>query len=1163
MGGECRAGFLAPGQLRTVCTGMCADIPDSGSPRPARVPFRARLTTPLLPASAPPPGAAAPAADAPPSPAFAFAPHAHGPGSDRDVLLGYQIFLGRDPENSFVIAEAKANPLRGFVTGLILSGEFQAAVPQALARGAPMPHERGGAAPSPDQLAWLSALVPATAASAIAGAPDWRGFWTGMLALPGFPGAAAPQAAPDAPAQVAADAGFILINLDQPKAGDKLHPGALVQGAGWAIAPEDIAEIRVTLDDTVLAFARYGLPRPDVARNFPHYRHVDHCGFSFSAQVPPEAVIMADSQLGILVKTVGGQTNRRGVRVAPPAGASTKASWPIRLFLEDVRVEPGGELRLRGWGLSQASVSTIAVFLGETELGHAEIGLSRPDIAEVYTDYPQAGSSGFVFAASLAGQPAGPASIRVQLSDGAGDSRQVIVPVTVPSGAGAAGEAASAGGVATSPSGMRLHCDGALLGEAGVVTISGWAVAPGEIRDIVAMRGRRTLAVGTRGGIRTDIAHDFPLVRGGQDAGFRFSFTPNPLLAPGERLTLRLRMTDGEALTLETALVSAQEARARAAVVQAGRTRAGGLATGAAVRTRLEIDKPVLAGDGALEPVRGALTISGWAVAPAGIAEVSVLCDGEKYGQAYVGMRREDIGRAYPDCTDSLRAGWALVLPPGSIGPKTGPKIGGGTHQFTVVATSRDGETQTRSFNVTVEPADEVMDDAAPRMRLPRAEEAFARSILAAQACQPVFRVAILPPLAGTAVTPDEAWRASLASLSRQAYADFSLLIADAAGLSAAQAFPALAVRLAAPEKTRRKSAATPGAKAPPAAPELFMALHAGDVLGCDALLEMAVAFATGRPGFIYADERRRDVVHDRDAPFYKPDWSPELLLNMDYIGRPWCASQAAMERAGLRAADLLGASSYALVLRLAPTAGQVCHIDKVLAATACVTNAAEGVAALGEAARRLGIAASPSAGAVAGTWRMNRAAAFGGVVSIIMPTAGTDGLVRRAIESIRATTPRAMVELVVLDNVPASDRAVKTWLVANADQVLAMPGAFNWSRFNNHAAASARGDMLLFLNDDIEASAPGWLEALLEHAVRAGGWRGRRAAALSGRQGAACRAVSGGNPCAPRLPLCRWARWRTLRPGRGRARNGLGHRRLPDGAARGLRAARRLRRSA
>ena len=77
------------------------------------------------------------------------------------------------------------------------------------------------------------------------------------------------------------------------------------------------------------------------------------------------------------------------------------------------------------------------------------------------------------------------------------------------------------------------------------------------------------------------------------------------------------------------------------------------------------------------------------------------------------------------------------------------------------------------------------------------------------------------------------------------------------------------------------------------------------------------------------------------------------------------------------------------------------------------------------------------------------------------------------------------MVELVVLDNVPASDRAVKTWLVANADQVLAMPGAFNWSRFNNHAAASARGDMLLFLNDDIEASAPGWLEALLEHAVR------------------------------------------------------------------------------
>jgi GT2 family glycosyltransferase len=42
---------------------------------------------------------------------------------------------------------------------------------------------------------------------------------------------------------------------------------------------------------------------------------------------------------------------------------------------------------------------------------------------------------------------------------------------------------------------------------------------------------------------------------------------------------------------------------------------------------------------------------------------------------------------------------------------------------------------------------------------------------------------------------------------------------------------------------------------------------------------------------------------------------------------------------------------------------------------------------------------------------------------------------------------------------------------------------AFNWSRVNNLGAAHAKGDYLLFLNDDTEVIAPNWLEALIEFA--------------------------------------------------------------------------------
>ena len=46
-------------------------------------------------------------------------------------------------------------------------------------------------------------------------------------------------------------------------------------------------------------------------------------------------------------------------------------------------------------------------------------------------------------------------------------------------------------------------------------------------------------------------------------------------------------------------------------------------------------------------------------------------------------------------------------------------------------------------------------------------------------------------------------------------------------------------------------------------------------------------------------------------------------------------------------------------------------------------------------------------------------------------------------------------------------------------------PRPFDWVAINNAAAAQARGDVLLFMNNDIEARSEGWLEAMLGHARR------------------------------------------------------------------------------
>jgi len=1089
---------------------MPADAPDIATKTPVRVPLRRQL--------------AAASGTQPDALALRFQPVSDLACGDRDVLTGYQLFLGRDPENSFVIADNKANSVRGFITGLLGSTEFHGAVLAPMQRGQAMPHERTSLGPTAEQAGWLTGLLamPASVAESLLAAKDWRGFFTALAAAPGIT-LAPPPAAPARTSDVAAsdaESGFLLINIDQPKPGERLHPGALISGNGWAIAGTDIVEVGVWLDEIQLTLARYGLPRPDVARNFPHYRHVDHCGFAFSAQVPQDFSLNRQSQLVVSVRTAAGQTGRKGVRIEPPPQAtaaapasSAPANWPIRLFVEDVRLDQAGAVRLRGWAISRAKLAAVSVFLGDALLGSADHGLARPDIAATHGEYPNAAESGFVFEADLRGRRPGPHALRVVVSDAIGTQRQAIVPVNVPATAAqpAAGtapqahvepvaDAVAAGtppevlppdeppapqsaeapqtetepteppdlvvalAAAAVPDHVRFSCDGAFLAADGNVRVNGWALADDGIADVAVLHGEVVVGQATLGLRRPDVARALKDRAGAETSGFRLQTKAGVALSAGTVLTLRLRTGGGETRSLDIAL-------------DLDRTAAPPPAEG----MRLEIDRPALNGANAAAPVRGTLTIDGWAVAPSGIARITVLCDGKKVGNAYVGRRREDIARAFPDCVDSLRAGFALVLPPGALEE--------GERHVQVVAASRDGGTTERDFFVRVEPPDAALPGSTPRTRMPRAEQEFSETLLATLNVRPRFVVLVngAPPRGarpgGLGLT--------LASLVSQVYGDFSVALwlpnsaqDRAAKKLLAEDFPALAGRVASVTGSGRLPAPP---RSTAARPTLFMMLRAGDVLGCDALLELAAARAIWpEAGVIHGDDVRFDAVHGRDAPFYKPDFSPELLLGMDYIGRPWCATAAALKTAGLDIDRLALLSPYAASLRLTDPAGGVAvrHINKVLA-TIAPDVPDEGLAVVRAEMQRRKVSAEVAPGPVPGLWRVSRQIVDSGLVSVIIPTAGRGELIRRAISSLRDTTPRGALEIVVLDNVPAREKRTKTWLRRNADQVIDMPGGFNWSRFNNVGARAARGRYLLFLNDDVEAPSAGWLAALLEHAQR------------------------------------------------------------------------------
>ena len=91
-------------------------------------------------------------------------------------------------------------------------------------------------------------------------------------------------------------------------------------------------------------------------------------------------------------------------------------------------------------------------------------------------------------------------------------------------------------------------------------------------------------------------------------------------------------------------------------------------------------------------------------------------------------------------------------------------------------------------------------------------------------------------------------------------------------------------------------------------------------------------------------------------------------------------------------------------------------------------------------------------------------------LVSIIVPTRNQVELPRTTIDSIRNRTEYGSYEIVVADN-GSTDSGALTYLASLGPpvQVHRWPHAFNYSAINNFAVRMAKGEQLLFLNNDIE----------------------------------------------------------------------------------------------
>ncbi|WP_158812116.1 glycosyltransferase family 2 protein [Beijerinckia sp. L45] len=242
---------------------------------------------------------------------------------------------------------------------------------------------------------------------------------------------------------------------------------------------------------------------------------------------------------------------------------------------------------------------------------------------------------------------------------------------------------------------------------------------------------------------------------------------------------------------------------------------------------------------------------------------------------------------------------------------------------------------------------------------------------------------------------------------------------------------------------------------------------------------------------FFYTDEIITDVALRPVGSFCKPAFDSVLLSGMNYINHFSVFRRARLKALGGLRTDREGSQDYDLLLRylIGAKRGSVIHIpflaymwrreEKSYSSVHIERSVTNARLALKDAYKAAGVRVDVVPALDANLHRIKFSEPASPKVSVIIPNKNSFDLISRVIDDLRRRTDYSDLDIVIVDN-GTTDADVLAFYGALKDQegitIDIVSESFNFAGMCNRGARLAKGDALLFLNNDVEVKEPFWL---------------------------------------------------------------------------------------